>query len=774
MRALRPSRRIARRPILTLALAFVLALPAHAQPGDETLLLDLCVNDRCVGVAAVIARGEDVLVDREALAAANIDTAAVMPERIGERDFISLRALNHGSRFAIDRAQLRLDLRLSPQLLPRQRAMLNARTVAETAAQPWTAFVNYAATVGERRERSLFLDAAVGRGNGALRSTGLWNQGEGWRRGLTRFELDQPASLRRWTIGDQYAIPRDPLGGGLLLGGFGVERAFDQDPYLVTFPQPTYSGVLESPGTVEVYANGVLIGRRELDAGPFTLEQLGIQPGRNDVRVIVRDPFGNRSELAARSYYGSTAGLLARGLSEYAVRVGAPRVDGGLGDRYDDEGVLQAWYRKGISDALTLGGRIEGDRSLRNAGVDLAFRLPAGQVSLAAASSDSDDAGHGAAWSFNYGYSTRNWGFGVGTRRASARYRNLGDPVASLLGPLRIDDYAALSFSPREKLSLQLNAGRRQRDGGDVQRSAGLSGTLQLWARAQLLVTVQRSVYAGVHDTTALLSLGIALDRDSLTFSAQRREAADVTRDGYGFDARRSRPPGIGWGYGVSLQRNDSFDSGFGQFEYQGVHGRYALEAEQFDGDSRSRVRTSGALVAVGGRVFATPPVESGFALVRVPGLAGVPILRENLEVGRTDARGDLLVRDLLPYYANRIALDEAAVPAGYDLRTPRRDVQVPRNTAALVLLEAPAVHAVTGRFVHAGMPAGDRVHIAGEALAQPLGTGGLFYLEGLQAGRQALHVQGAEGARECVLDVPVAQGPGVADLGVIECGGAP
>jgi hypothetical protein len=100
--------------------------------------------------------------------------------------------------------------------------------------------------------------------------------------------------------------------------------------------------------------------------------------------------------------------------------------------------------------------------------------------------------------------------------------------------------------------------------------------------------------------------------------------------------------------------------------------------------------------------------------------------------------------------------------------------VQVPRNTAALVLLDAPAVHAVTGRFVHAGAAAGDRVRIDGEALARPLGSGGLFYLEGLQAGRQALHVEGADGVRECVLDVPVTHAPGVTDVGLIECGGAP
>lgn len=762
------------RPLLALGLAIALAGPARAQPGDETLLLDLCVNERCVGVAAVIARGDDVLVDREALAAAGIDTSAVAPERIGEGEFVSLRALNHGSRFAVDRSLLRLDLRLRPELLPRQRAALNARTAAERGAQPWTAFLNYAATLGSRRERALFVDGAFGRGNAALRSTGLWDQGQGWRRGLTRFELDQPAALRRWTVGDQYAIPRDPLGGGLLLGGVGVERAFDQDPYLVTFPQPTYSGVLESPGTVEVYANGVMIGRRELDAGPFTLEQLGIPPGRSDVRVLVRDPFGNRSELAARSYYGSTARLLAPGLSEYALRVGAPRLDGGLGDRYRDDAALQGWYRRGLGVNVTLGARVEGDRGLRNAGVDGAFRLPLGELAVAMAGSQADGTAHGTAWSVNYGYSTRGWGVALGTRRADAAYRNLGDPLAGLLGPLRIDDYAVLSISPGERLSVQLSAGRRQRDGDAVERSTGLSGTLHLWPRAQLLFALQRSAFAGVHDTTALVSLNIALDRDSLSFSANRRDAAGDTSQGYGFDARRSRPPGSGWGYGLSVQRNDGFDSGFAQLEYQGAHGRYALEGERFEGDGTARVRASGALVGVGGRLFATPPVESGFALVRVPGLAGVPILRENLEVGRTDAHGDLLVRDLLPFYANRIALDEAAVPAGYDLRTPRRDVQVPRHTAALVLLDAPAVHAVTGRFLRAGAAAGERVRLDDSSPAQPLGSGGMFYLEGLAAGRRTLQVEGASGAVTCVLDVPAASGAGVDNLGDIDCGDAP
>jgi len=764
---------------LSAALAAALSLPTQAQEGDQSLLLDLCINDRCVGVAAVIERGADVLIDREALRAAGIEVSGLASEHIGERDFISLKALNHGSTFAIDEVQLRLDLRLRPELLPGQHGSLQSRPHAEVAVQPWSGFVNYAATAGQKDERALFVDGAVGRGYAALRSTAEWGRKEGWRRGLTRLEVDEPTHLRRWTVGDQYAVPSDPLGGGLLLSGFGVERAFDQDPYLVTFPQPFYSGVMQTPGTVEVYANGVLIGRRELGAGPFTLDHLGVQPGRSDVKVVVRDPFGTRSELVAGSYYGSSSRMLARGLDEYALRYGVPR-ESSLGGGYRDDMAMQAWYRRGLTDAFTLGGRFEIDSTARNVGIDGVVRLPLGEVALAVAASDADDVGRGNAVAASYSYASQRWSFGLGSRSADSAYRNLGDPFAAIAGRLRRDEYVNVSFAPTQRASLQFNAGRRRREGSQTERTAGMVGTLRLWRGSQLLFSVQRRSDEIGRDTAALLSLNIALDRDTLGLSARHHEDVEGhSSRGYGLDARRSRPPGIGWGYDVSLQQEDGFDSGFAQIEYQGARGRYALQAERFGGDQRTRFIASGAVVAMGGRVFATPPLDAGFALVRVPGLAGVPILRENLEVGRTDAQGDLLVRDLLPFYANRIALDEAAVPPDYVLTTPRRDVQVPRNTGALVALDAAPVHAVTGTLLRQDesgrSPAGDRLWLVrnGERVAVPLGRQGRFYLEDLPQGEHVVEVDSAAGSVMCRIRVPAAAAPGIIDLSEIVCGEA-
>jgi outer membrane usher protein len=764
------SRSFVPRAALAVALAFALAGNALALPGDEPLLLDICINDHCIGVAAVIARGDDVLVDRAALETAGLDTAGTTSERLGERDFISLHQLNHGSTFALDRTLLRLDLHLRADRLPRQRMTMATRPQMEAGLQPWTAFLNYGASAANKGDRQLFVDGAIGHGNGALRTNAQWTTFDGWKRGLSRFEFDQPEGRRRWTVGDQYATPRDPLGGGRLLGGVGVERAFDTDPYLVTFPQPYYSGVLETPGTVEVYANGTLIGRRDVGAGPFTLEQLGIQPGRNDVRVIVRDPFGNRSELATRNYYGGTPRLLAKGLSEYAARVGAPRTGGGLGGHYEGDAAWQGWYRRGVTDSITLGGRAEGDEFVRNAGLDAAVTTPVGEFAFAVAGSDADGLGRANAHAINYSLNLHAMSLGLGSRRAQTGYRNFDDPTARLLGALRVDDYASVSIAPPGRVTLQFNAGRQQRERAPEERSYGMTGSVRLWDRGQLFATAQRIESDLFRDTSVQLSLSIALDRDSINISSRHAETNDVAHDGYAIDARRSRPPGSGWGYAASVRQDDAFDSAYGMLEYQGTHGRIAVEGNSFGNHQSVNVLASGGLVAIGGRVFATPPVESGFALVRVPGLANVPILRENQMVGRTDARGDLLVRELLPFQANKIGLDAARVPAGYDLRTPQRNLWVPRNTGAVVLLDAPAVRAVKGRFHYAGQAAGDLAHLARDDEGAPIGNDGLFYFDGIPAGRHVATIQREGDTVQCTLDVPVQSKPGVTDLGDVTC----
>ncbi|MFC7302399.1 fimbria/pilus outer membrane usher protein [Cognatiluteimonas weifangensis] len=770
---------------LALALGLLLAgqPPAQASPSPasaapaamdtDTLLLDVCVDDVCDGIAVVLVRGSQVLVDRAALQKAGVPLdAGVATERVDGRDFVAADAIGHGIRIAIDHAQLRLDIRRPATVLPLQRADFHAPPPQLDGARDWSAVLDYAANLGSRRDaRNLFVDGAVGRGPWALRSDGQWWSDGGWRRGLTRLEFDQPRTLRRWTFGDQYALSPDPLGGSALLGGVGVARAFDLDPFLITFPQPYLDGVLQAPGTVEVYANGVLVGRQPLQAGPFSLQGLGLSPGRNDVRLLLRDPFGGTRELSSASYY-SASGLLAPGLSEYALRLGRARPSP-LEDRYRDDPVLAGYWRRGLNPALTVGVRAEADRELRNLGAQAALRLPLGELSASLARSDGPAAAdRGGASALDYRYSNRVAGWSLGLRRFDRGYRRLGDTSAddslgSLLRQPRGDAFAAVGWSPTARVSLQLHWSRnRYFDAGDDTRY-GLDGSLRLGADTRLFLALARNDGDGGRDTVAQLGLSLALGRDNLNLGSRH----DGNGWGYGIDANRSRPSDTGFGYSASLDRQNGTDVAYARGEYQGRHGRYALTVQDADGASQASVLLSGALVAIGGRAFATPPVDNGFALVRVPGLAGVQVRRENLAVGVTDAAGELLVRDLLPYYPNRIGYDEADVPADWDIGPNALTVAVPRRGGAVVPFQARPLRAIAGRLrLPQSGAATVRLHGDGRDYSTRIGSSARYYLEDVAPGAYVLEVELDNGARaRCTLQVPVLA-PGVTRLEPVDC----
>lgn len=766
--------------LAALALALCLSGALAARDGEELLLLDLCVNDTCAGIAPVLLRDDAVLIDADALQAAGIDIDGLSSTTIGDRRFIDARAINHGSTVSVDRDALRVDLRIRPEQLPMQRLDLRTRRAADAVQLPFTAFASYALSMGEAADRSAFLDAGIGKGALALRSTALWSPRQAWQRGLSRIEYDRGSHLQRWTLGDQFAVTPDALGGGALLAGLGVERAFAQDPFLVTFPQPFVAGVLDAPGTVEVYSNGALISRRELQPGPFSLDNLGVPPGRADVQVIVRDNFGNQRELSGARFY-TTSSLLAPGLSDYGLRLGLPRTQS-FGGGYDGDPAMQAFYRRGVSRTLTLGGRIEGDASVRNAGLNLVWQWPVGDLQLDLAHSDSDGIGTGRAHALIYNFVGREIGFSLGQRQFTRDYRNLGQAIVPLAAPLRLDRFGSLSLATARDWSLLLTVGEQRFTGGLRSHTQGANLTWRVGQRSQIVFGLQHRSGAGSNSLAGIVSFNLSLDPsdnrwqpDSLGSAVAFADRGDASLR---LDTRRSRPPGVGLGYDVSLlSNNDGERQGFARVEYQAPFARLAMETQQMAGNSSVRGLLSGGLVAIGARAYATAPLDAGFALVRAPGLAGVTVQRENLDVGRLDARGDLLVRDMLPFFPNKLALKQEDIPLDFRFGRIEQKVAVPANAGALIRFDVEPMRAARGRvFIDTAdgpRPAAlGRLRVQTEAgiVDSRLGTQGQFWFEQLAAGTWRAEVIFDAAEATCELRVPARTEHGIAELGEVHC----
>ena len=109
-------------------------------------------------------------------------------------------------------------------------------------------------------------------------------------------------------------------------------------------------------------------------------------------------------------------------------------------------------------------------------------------------------------------------------------------------------------------------------------------------------------------------------------------------------DAQQPLPVGVGYGYQLRAE-DGPHASVNGVARYQGAHGRYELRQDTIGAESTTTVSAMGAIVGIGGGVFATRPVEQSFALVRVPGVEGVRAFASHQEIGKTGRRGDLLVR---------------------------------------------------------------------------------------------------------------------------------
>jgi outer membrane usher protein len=244
-------------------------------------------------------------------------------------------------------------------------------------------FLNYAAIATSAQRPSYVTEQGGTIGSGLFRNT-LSRNGLGvLSRGTTSATFDSPSRLIRFEAGDSM-LAGDGFGGGTPVAGITVSREFAIDPLVLQYAPVSISGVTTLPGTAEVYVNGQLVSRTDVESGAFELRSLPVPTGRGTVRVVLRDAFGRAQELSS-AYYRSPR-VLRRGLHQFRYTFGTPRLDGTRMFHYG--GVAgAAQHRVGLTNALTLGGSASFDSAATQAGPDVAWRLPVGEFEVAARAS---------------------------------------------------------------------------------------------------------------------------------------------------------------------------------------------------------------------------------------------------------------------------------------------------------------------------------------------------------------------------------------------------
>lgn len=680
-----------------------------------------------------------------------------------------------GTRVAFDRRTLALSIDAPASAFAateRARRAASPRRPTETGPGGFFNYSLFASHASGETQTSAQIEAGFFDRHGVLTSGGLVGDApDGGRRRAIRLDTtwttDFPDRLTTLRLGDTVSNP-GRWGRAVRYGGAQYGTNFSVQPTFVTAPLAVAGGQAALPSTVDVFVNNALVARERVPAGPFSITNIPVVSGSGDVRLVVRDLFG-QEQLLTMPFYGGSQ-LLATGLDEWMVEGGSERIDfGNASDRYG-RGFASATWRRGLTDTLTAEWRAEASRASQATGFgadSLVGHL--GTASVALVASRREDARGGAYAQVGFEHQASAFSAAVRAHWATPAFVLVGDTPDAPAPWRQFVAAAGAQFGRAGSLTATwIRQDFRDKPGVRV---ASASYSFPAFARSSVAFVASRAWGEG-----GSLSIGASVtvpfgagDTATLAYNGVRKSATGDRDEGIA-TVQRSLPAGEGFGYRIAVHTEDEAQVGAA---WQGRYGIVGAEVARFRGETAVRANVQGGLGYVGGVAFASRPIRESFAIARVADYAGVEVTVDHQSVGKTGADGTVVLPALRPYDANRVGLVASTIPLDAQVDRLSQDAIPAFRSGILVDLPVRRVRSATFRVRlddGAWLPAGAIIRIEGRGEPFPVGLDGAAYVVGLSA-RDRLVAEWD--GRRCAFELawPGGADP-LPDLGAVRCVG--
>lgn len=625
----------------------------------------------------------------------------------------------------------------------------------------------------------LFMDGAARIGGVVLETEGVWQPGaltSDLQRHGTRLVYDDVESVVRWTLGDVLTLAEGfqtslPLAGIMVQRSYGLLR-----PHQSVRPTGRQSFVLRRPSTVEVLVNGQLVRRVRLDPGPYSLSDFPTTYGANDVRLNITDDTGRTETLRFNLFFDQDQ--LTAGRSEFALHAGlkAPRPRGGI--NYTNEWAASGYYRRGISEQVTLGVNAQAEAGTSVGGLEAIWVTPfgilAGQAAISRSSGTTGVAGI-ATFQRDFPWA-QGWG---GTLNLTAELwtnRFTAPETSTVEVPFkqRIGASYSQSFGEALYAAIDVQHSSRMGDGPDpfmIRGSVGWRLTPDINLAGDFFH--QRNVSSAGNESGARLILTVRLGGRSSVQSSYDT-AYGTSRLSY----QRSEGEGVGaYSAGADLEHSASGTNANGNLSYTSNRAEFALShlssfGKRFElpRDARTNIRAAASLAFADGAVAFGRPVQDSFAIVTAhESLGGAEVVVDPTEenyTAATDSIGPALKPNLSSYSESTVAIAAPDAPIGIDLGRGSYRLFPPYRSGYRFQVGSEYSISASGRLL--GLDGQPLALIAGEAteLAKPergtisvfTNAAGRFGLYGLRPGRWRIEML-TEPALSYSLEVPEGTG---------------
>jgi outer membrane usher protein len=493
----------------------------------------------------------------------------------------------------------------------------------------------------------------------------------------TRLVYDDPRGRFRLSVGDLRPATRG-FQAAEDIAGFSILKSYQLlQPRYTARPRGSRSFVLDRAATVEVTSSGQVIRTLQLEPGTYDVRDFPFGQGANNIELAIVDPGGRTELLRYALFLGQNQ--LATGLSEYALYTGVQAPHVGNAPRYTGKLVVSGFYRRGLSDAVTLGVDVQADNKGAMGGVEFIAGSQIGALSGTFSLSQITGFGRGyaAAATFQRSLHRGNGGDDAIGVSFETRSRNFG-PIGTIipLNPYAYEVAATYShgFGANSFANADVQFSKARAPQADLQ-SYRLSIGHRFSPRSTFTAVGRYESNAQRSGFQALLSIFVRFGAFS---------SAQFSYDTRGNQARLSYQSSHGQGVGsysvvANVGHSDDSASGDGSISYFANRADLTFShAALFSGDlSRSVGQVSVARVATSfafadGAFSIGRPISNSFAIIAPhPSLGATRIEVDPVASSYTAGTGILHAATLpnLGAFSDRaVAIDAPDAPAGVDV----------------------------------------------------------------------------------------------------------
>lgn len=596
-----------------------------------------------------------------------------------------------------------------------------------------------------------------------------------WSRSDIRLTYDDVSRLIRYELGD-LSVGRRPFQLAPRMAGISAYREYPIDPYRNIRPTSEQGFELDRPARVEIVLNGVPTRSFDLPAGRFSLRDFPLVPSAaNDIELRITYATGEVQIISFPAFYDIE--LLSPGLVDFALNLGVPYQDDDRGRVYDDGNYnLLGYVRYGLSDTLTIGANIEGDRDFNLVGAEAIWASPIGSFALNVGTNVN-----------NLGLSSSRLALQYAWRDANAQTGRSIDALLTITG----EDYRSLNQifgSNLITMSASLRAGQMINDRMRVQGYGGFEEVRGFGSRYYVGANLSYQLpwgslaiggeYRKSPEETGPVfraSLSVPLGRGALNASyTTQNNAARV-------EYNRLAALGVGAiGMSAGIEHRDDFDRQFARMTYIGNRFEASADLTRSTGQGGQHdLRTGlsfGSSVVMADGVFAIGrPISNSFALVDlVSDAADYQIAVEPRQgFGSTTTRytaysgalGPAVIPNLPAYFDRTIQVDAPSAPAGTSVGGQVFVVRPGYRSGFKLLVGSENNASLIGTLVDkvgkpVGFASGQARKVGGDETDEPLlvftNSSGRFFLENVAAGAAyELTVTAGEVSTRTTINVP-------------------